>query len=88
MHPCPKPKRIVDKGVIARCRVYGICMLGGYCFGDLDIHHIKSRGSGGGDIEGNIILLCRHHHTLAHAGKISKSILYKRLAEIIGSNYA
>jgi hypothetical protein len=62
-------------------------MLGGDCFGDLDPHHIKSRGSGGGDIEENVILLCRRHHTLAHAGKISKSILYKRLTEIIGTNF-
>jgi hypothetical protein len=62
-------------------------MVGGDCFGVLDVHHIKSRGSGGGDIEGNVILLCRHHHILAHAGKISKSELYKRLAEIVGSNF-
>jgi hypothetical protein len=81
--PYPKPKRIVDKNVIAKCRAYGTCMLGGDCFGDLDPHHIKSRGSGGGDIEGNVILLCRRHHTLAHAGKISKTVLYKRLKEII-----
>ena len=79
----PKPKRIKDKKVIEKCRAYGTCMLGGNCFGDLDVHHIKSRGSGGGDIEGNIILLCRYHHILAHAGKITKSVLYKRLSEMV-----
>lgn len=86
MPPFPKPKRTINKDVIEKCRSYGICMVGGDCFGVLDIHHIKSRGSGGGDIEGNVILLCRHHHTLAHAGKISKSILYKKVSEIIVTN--
>lgn len=84
MPPYPKPERIKDKKIIEKCRTYGTCMFGGDCFGDLDVHHIKSRGSGGGDMEGNIILLCRHHHILAHAGKIRKTILYKRLAEIYG----
>jgi 5-methylcytosine-specific restriction endonuclease McrA len=83
MPPCPKPKRTIDKNVIEKCREFGTCMLGGDCFGDLDVHHINSRGSGGGDVERNVILLCRRHHILAHAGKISKAVLYKRLEEII-----
>jgi len=31
-----------------------------------DVHHIKTRGSGGRDIEVNYIALCREHHTEAH----------------------
>jgi hypothetical protein len=31
-----------------------------------DPHHITSRGAGGGDIEENLISLCRQHHTQIH----------------------
>ena len=37
------------------------------CYGQTDIHHIKTIASGGTDDYYNICALCRHHHiTLAH----------------------
>ena len=36
------------------------------CWGDIDAHHIKSKGSGGGFIN-NLIPLCRKHHSLVHS---------------------
>jgi hypothetical protein len=53
----------------------------GECWGGLDIHHIDTRGSGGGDTIDNVILLCRRHHTLAQSGKPSKEYLHQRLKE-------
>ena len=81
---CPKPKHVVDQKLIQKVRSYGKCMLEGQgeCCGVLDIHHIRSRGSGGGDTEDNVILLCRCHHQLAHMGIIPKKVLYETLAKI------
>lgn len=61
-----------------------VCLIGwlnkhGNCYGGHDPHHIKSRGSGGGDVRGNIIRLCRKHHDMAHHGDIKKSELYEAL---------
>ena len=39
------------------CGVYGV----------MDVAHIKSKGSGGGNEEWNLILLCRTHHRLQHS---------------------
>lgn len=66
----------------------GVCLIGwlnkhGSCYGPHDPHHIKSRGSGGDDVKGNIIRLCRKHHNMSHNGKIKKSELYEAL-EIYG----
>ena len=33
---------------------------------DADKHHIKTRGSGGGDEDYNIVFLCRLHHIEIH----------------------
>jgi 5-methylcytosine-specific restriction endonuclease McrA len=81
----PKPHREENLELIEEIREeQGICMLKGHgeCFkesdGD-DIHHIKSRGSGGETKRGNLIRLCRRHHQIAHNGKIPKSTLYKIL---------
>ena len=40
-------------------------------------HHIKSKGSGGDDIEDNLIELCSNCHVKAHSGEISKQELIK-----------
>lgn len=42
----------------------------------LHVHHIKTRGSGGGDVEDNLALLCVFCHNLAHSGQISHVELY------------
>ena len=41
---------------------------------DIDVHHVKSRGSGGGDEEWNLIPLCRNCHVKIHQYGISKFI--------------
>jgi hypothetical protein len=82
MKPCPKPKREVNEKLIVEVRNRG-CMINKDCYGGLDVHHIKSRGSGGGDTLENTCCLCRKHHQLAHMGKISKKTLYELLENII-----
>lgn len=75
---CPKPHRVEDESAKERCRSYGFCMLQDKnCNGGLDVHHIKSRGSGGGDTDDNLILLCRFHHQMAHNGSLKKSYMYE-----------
>jgi hypothetical protein len=86
---CPKLFRETNVELIREIMdEQGVCLIGwlnkhGSCYGGHDPHHITSRGSGGGDIRGNIIRLCRKHHDLAHRGKIKKSELYEAL-EIYG----
>lgn len=41
----------------------------------VDPHHIKTRGSGGGDERQNLASLCRKCHTGAHDGKVEKEKL-------------
>lgn len=73
--PIPRPRRIHDRKAIAAAR-RGYCE---YCGGrppeGCQVHHIKSRGSGGGDVDGNLISLCAACHTATHAGRISRSRL-------------
>jgi 5-methylcytosine-specific restriction endonuclease McrA len=33
----------------------------------VDLHHVKTRGSGGGDESFNLMPLCRMHHQAVHA---------------------
>lgn len=45
-----------------------------------DPHHIKSKGSGGGDYLYNLMPLCRKHHTEVHAlGLKTMAKRYKRV---------
>ena len=89
MNPCPKPVRFKDedysKKTLARD---GICLAGFFlkepCCGGLDAHHIKTKGSGGGDNPENLITLCRGHHNDAHAGKITKGQMKSWLEELYG----
>lgn len=41
-----------------RCLITGVL--------DADIHHVKTRGSGGGDKAWNLMPLCREAHTEVH----------------------
>lgn len=64
MQAAPKTKRIIDRKLLdrshtARCVVCN--RLG------CDPAHIKARGSGGDDIEDNIIDFCRQHHSEQHS---------------------
>jgi len=49
------------------------CMACG-CHG-VDLHHIKSRGSGGKDTTWNLIPLCRNHHNEYHFRGWSKFLI-------------
>jgi hypothetical protein len=52
------------------CRAYGKanpwCEVEGCGSAPVHVHHIKSRGSGGGDNEANLISLCPEHHAECH----------------------
>ena len=89
---CPKLSRIDDPKIITQVRKRdGVClwhhMMYGQCFGGLDVHHINTRGSGGGDILENMLTLCRGAHTQAHEGLITKQSLRAILSELYGYNY-
>jgi 5-methylcytosine-specific restriction endonuclease McrA len=86
---CPKPSRIVDEEAVRRVRKRdGVCLYGliakDGCSGGTDVHHIVSRGAGGGDTMDNMILLCRRHHNLAHQGKITKQQLRDAVRHFYG----
>ena len=67
-NPYPKEKRIVNKKLLKDKK--GVCQLCGKK-GQTEKHHKKSRGSGGNDIEENLIEVCRKCHRLIHDGKIN-----------------
>lgn len=66
-NPVPKQKRIINKKLLKDKK--GICEICGKK-GQTEKHHIKTKGSGGNDIEENLIEVCRICHTKIHAGKI------------------
>ena len=76
-NPVPKNKRIVNKKLLKdkkkQCEICGKR-------GQTEKHHIKTKGSGGDDVESNLIEVCRICHRKIHDGKISK----KQILEIIG----
>lgn len=76
----PKPHRIVDKKAIEEARK-PYCQVCGR-WGVVHVHHIKTRGSGGGDVPENLISLCYECHTKAHAGKLSKEFLKERIMNV------
>ena len=73
-YPCPKNKRIVNKKLLKdKKRTCEICGK----FRQTEKHHIKSKGSGGDDIEDNLIEVCRFCHRKIHDGVISKEEILK-----------
>lgn len=61
-----KPKRVVDKTLLATYRNKP-CIINKGCFGEVAGHHLRTVGSGGGDVADNLIPLCQKHHTEIHA---------------------
>lgn len=59
----PKPKRVVDKKLLAKVKAMP-CLVCGK--GPSDPDHIVTRGAGGGDEAHNVWPLCRTHHTERH----------------------
>ena len=95
-HPAPKTKRIEDPKVLEYVvqRRDGCCMWGlthpgvyGSCSAGLDPHHIINRGAGGDDAKENLITLCRHHHDLAQARRITVEDLHDILSKWYGYLY-
>lgn len=68
------PKRARKKDNKAMKNKKGRCE---FCrkVGQTDMHHIKTRGSGGDDTEENLIELCRLCHTMVHNGHIKRQWL-------------
>lgn len=79
MNPIPKSPRIKNKKCIDKIRAIGHCEVCGSSY-LLQVHHIKTKGSGGGDTKDNLVCLCFKCHTKAHSGEISK----ERLRQIVG----
>ena len=77
----PKLKRIKDPEAVNSARLPH-CE---YCgrTGIMQVHHIKSKGSGGNDTHDNLISLCIFCHAKAHTGEISREQLReaKRIEE-------
>ncbi len=61
----PKPKRKVDKELLKSFRDKS-CVIKKDCIGEVCAHHIKTKGSGGGDVEDNLLALCVLHHLEIH----------------------
>jgi hypothetical protein len=59
----------------------------GACSGGLDPHHIDTVGSGGNDDLKNLISLCRKHHDMAQARKISAGELKELLHDYYAYEY-
>lgn len=63
-----KPRRVVDKELREKISQMK-CLV---CFrSPCDPAHVKTRGSGGGDVIDNLMPLCRSHHSLQHRIGIS-----------------
>ena len=71
----PKNVRVKNKKIISKkkhnCEYCGKKN----CY--TNTHHIKSKGSGGDDVEDNLIELCSNCHRAVHDGLISKQELIK-----------
>ena len=69
----------------------GVCLYGliarDGCSGGLDPHHIKTKGSGGGDTKENLITLCRKHHDLAQTRRIRAGELREILQRFFHYEY-
>ena len=57
------------------------------CRFGLDPHHITKRSEGGDDVPCNLITLCRKHHDMAEANRITRQKLREILTYIYGYQY-
>lgn len=61
----PKNRRVESQSTINEVKKMS-CILCG-ATSNIDAHHLKSRGSGGGDEFFNLLPVCRAHHSLIHS---------------------
>jgi len=66
----PKSARVVDPAAVKSARGKFCQVCGKYQESGLHVHHIKTRGSGGGDTPDNLVRLCYECHTRVHAGTL------------------
>lgn len=79
MAAIPKNKRIKNRKTIQAVRKNYCEYCGRQATGEP--HHIFTVGSGGGDVEYNLIQLCYSCHTKTHAGHIQRDELLAIVAE-------
>lgn len=77
--PIDKPRRVRDAKAIDRAR-RPWCEYCGHRGGRHEVHHVKSRGAGGGDGPSNLVNLCagpgtNDCHGRVHAGLIPRDAL-------------
>lgn len=61
----PKKKRIINRELLDSYHSKP-CIINKGCMGQVVAHHIKTKGSGGDDIENNLWALCMLHHKILH----------------------
>jgi len=66
---CPRPARIMGWALVEAAR-RGYCENCWSTRGPFHVHHIKSRGAGGGDEPENLISLCWECHRKVHDGQL------------------
>lgn len=66
--------RVVNPQVLRRYRLANLDEPCEICERRLgtDPHHVLFRSHGGGDVEDNLLWLCRHCHDDLHAGRINR----------------
>lgn len=69
-----KNKRIVNKKLLDEIKPKPCIACGR--LGPNDVHHIKTKKSGGHDIRENLISLCREHHQMWHAKGTSYMVTF------------
>ena len=79
MAAIPKHKRIKNRKTIQAVRKNYCEYCGGRATGEP--HHMFTVGSGGGDVEYNLIQLCTCCHVAVHAGHIERDELLSIVAE-------
>lgn len=65
MHP--KSKRKVDRKLLDEYRDKPCKIMNYECHGQVVAHHVKTKGSGGEDVESNLWPLCVFHHKAVHS---------------------
>ena len=68
--------RVRDESVMQAARDRGVCEVCGLKRRTCG-HHVKTKGSGGFDEWGNIVVVCDACHSKCHTGEIPKERLYQ-----------
>lgn len=79
-----KQKRITDPSLIKEIG-HSPCVICG--IRGVDVHHLRSRKSGGPDLAWNLIPICRQHHSEIHnIGKVGMANKYDKFKEWLIKN--